>query len=351
MNLELSLEKKFPAFQFKADVSAKGKRLGVFGPSGSGKSTLMNLLAGLITPDRGFIRLDGHTLFDSEKRILVSPKNRRIGVVFQHAHLFPHMNVQRNLMYGFKRTPEKERKISPGALIDVLALGHLLDRSVHRLSGGERQRVALGRTLLASPRLILMDEPLTGLDQHLKYQIIPYLKRVFQEFDIPLIFISHSLREMRLLTDDVLVFDKGFLSHCLSSEDLARHNLVSGDRAYANLITLKNPLPHKDLWRYTWGNTDLILTEPGKEGENIFELPSKDITLFKRHPEASSARNLLHGIVTDFFNVGNRVGVELSCSGEKLICQIVPESVEELDIRKGEALVAAIKASAFRKLF
>lgn len=351
MNLRVSVEKNFQEFKLNTDFTATAKRTGVFGPSGSGKSTLMHLLAGLLKPEKGLIELNGETLFDSEKRIAVPPEKRRIGVVFQHAHLFPHMNVRRNLMYGYKRIPSSERIISPDSLIDVLSLSHLLDRNVNRLSGGERQRVALGRTILACPRLILMDEPLTGLDETLKYQIIPYLKRVFEEFDIPLIFISHSLREMRLMTDQVMVFDKGRITQSLSSEDLARHNMVVGNKDYANLVTLKNPRPHRDLFSYQWGDKSLILTEPGKDGDNLFELPSKEITLFKRHPEASSARNILDCTVTGIVTVGNRVAVEIACAGQTLICQIVPESVEELGIAINGPVVAAIKASAFRKLF
>ena len=196
-------------FRFSAAFSLTASRCGIFGPSGSGKSTLMHLLAGLLNPDRGTISLAGQTLFDAGAGINVPSEQRRIGVVFQHAHLFPHMDVRRNLFYGWRRTETAERRIAPEALIEVLNLGHLLDRGVNRLSGGERQRVALGRTVLACPRLILMDEPLTGLDEELKYQIIPYLKRVLAEFDIPLLFISHSLREMRLMTDEVLVFRRG----------------------------------------------------------------------------------------------------------------------------------------------
>lgn len=348
MNLEVSVKKRFKAFSLAADFSVTGSRTGVFGPSGSGKSTLMYLLAGMLKPDRGTIHLDGRVLFDAARHIHLPSEKRRIGVAFQHALLFPHMSVRRNLLYGFKRTPAMDRKINPDTLIDVLCLGHLLDRNVNRLSGGERQRVALGRTVLACPRLILMDEPLTGLDRDLKYQIIPYLKKVFDEFDIPLLFISHSVQEMRLMTDEVLVFDKGRLSGRLSSEALARRNLVAG---YVNLITLNDPVPHNAIFQYQWGDTPLFLTESGKPGANLFELPSREITLFKRHPEASSARNLLHCTVTDLFTVENRVGVELSCGSEKLICQIVPEAVTELGIQKGEPVVAAIKASAFRKLF
>jgi len=351
MKLDVCVKKQVGAFQLNAEFKVVGKRTGVFGPSGSGKSTLMQVLSGLLKPEEGHIILDGVPLFHSQKGIHVPPEKRRIGVVFQHAHLFPHMNVKRNLMYGYKRTPASERKISPESLIDVLGLGPLLERNVSKLSGGEKQRVALGRTVLACPRLILMDEPLTGLDQNLKYQIIPYLKRVLAEFDVPLMFISHSLKEMRLMTDEVLVFTKGTVEALLPIEDLARRNMVSGDRSYTNLITVKSPIPRNDLWEYSWGGQNLILTEPGQDGDNLFELSAKDITLFKRHPEASSARNLLSCTVTDIFGSGNRTGVVLSCAGETLVCQIVPEAAEELEIKKGGMVVAAIKASAFSRVF
>ena len=351
MKLDLSLEKSIGSFKLKAHFKASGNRIGVFGPSGSGKSTLMLLLAGLLTPDQGYIRLEGETLFDKEKKINIAPEKRRIGVVFQHAHLFPHMNVKRNLMYGYKRIPIPERKIAIDTLVDVLALGQLLHRNVTKLSGGERQRVALGRALLACPRLILMDEPLTGLDQELKYQIMPYLKRVLNEFNAPLMFISHSLKEIRLMTDSVLIFKQGCAETILSIEELARNNMASGDRSYTNIITVRDAKKRNGLWEHAWGPNRLVMTEAGKEEETIFELSAKDITLFKRHPEASSARNLLSCQVTDIFDAGNRLGVELSCAGETIVCQIVPEAANELGISKGQEVIAAIKATAFNRVF
>ena len=348
MDLHVSLEKQHGDFRFAADFSLTAGRCGIFGPSGSGKSTLMHLLAGLLTPDRGTIRLAGQTLFDSNAGINTAPEQRRIGVVFQHAHLFPHMDVKRNLFYGWRRTEAAERRIAPEALIEVLNLGHLLDRGVNRLSGGERQRVALGRTVLACPRLILMDEPLTGLDEELKYQIIPYLKKVFGEFAIPLLFISHSLREMRLMTEEVLVFRGGTLQSCMATEDLARSSMAAS--GYANMLNLGRPKLAGDLWAYQWGDTALILTEQGESDENLFELDARDIVLFKRHPEATSARNLLACRVISLFGVNNRVGVELACGGNRLVAQIVPESVREMGISEGVEVVAVIKASSFRKL-
>ena len=209
MNLRVALQKSFAGFALNAAFATTSARLGIFGPSGSGKSTLVNLLAGLEEPDDGIIELDGETLYCAKRRINVPPERRRIAVVFQHAHLFPHMSVRRNLLYGYRRTPAARRRIDPGELIRVLDLEPLLARDATTLSGGERQRVALGRAVLASPRLLLMDEPLSALDEGLKYQIIPYLRKVFARFELPLLFISHSMNEMRLMTDEVVVLHRG----------------------------------------------------------------------------------------------------------------------------------------------
>lgn len=351
MRMDVSLHKTLGAFSFSSEFALEGSRVGIFGPSGSGKSTLMHLLAGLHKPDQGSIRIDGETLFDARKKISLPPEQRRIGVVFQQAHLFPHMGVEQNLLYGYRRMPKRQRKIDPQALIEVLGLESLLGRNVTSLSGGERQRVALGRTLLSCPRLILMDEPLNGLDEGLKYQIIPYLKRVFAEFDIPLLFISHSLNEMRLMTDEVLEFQAGRLIGHTTAEELACRRMGSSQVGYINLIPLENSRKVGDLHAYPWGGQELVLSVPGEGAAGMFELSSKDITLFKRHPEASSARNLLHCRVIRLFGAGNRVGVEMECGGQPLISQVVGEALDDLGLAPGRELVAVIKASAFRRLY
>lgn len=350
MQLDVSLHKQQGSFQFHAEFSLTGQRIGLFGPSGSGKSTLMHLLAGLVKPDSGYIHLDGIPLFDKARSINLPPEQRRVGVVFQHAHLFPHISVRRNLLYGWNRTPEAERHINPEAIIEVLHLEHLLERGVNLLSGGERQRVALGRTILTCPRLILMDEPLTGLDEELKYQIMPYLNSVFSRFDIPLLFISHSLLEMRLMTEQVLVVEQGEVKRQMATEELAQSAWAASRQGYVNLLRLGRPQAHGDLWAYKWGDTRLVLTEQGENEENVFELDAREILLFKRHPEATSARNLLPCTVNKLFTVGNRVRVELQCGSETITVQIVPESMRELELEIGKEVVAVIKASAFSKL-
>ncbi len=350
MELQINLQKKLGQFTVDSKFSLKQKRSGIFGNSGSGKSTLKHMLAGYTEADCGSITLDDTLLYCSSKGINITPEKRRIGVVFQHTHLFPHMNVKKNLLYGWKRTPQEERKIDPDTLCKVLDLTKLQNHNVAALSGGERQRVALARTMLASPRLILLDEPLTGLDNVLKFKIISYLNRVFSEFEIPFIFVSHSLMEMRLMTDTTLLMNNGSIAEEMPTDLLARTSWIKHGEGYTNLLKLGVPSPHRDLYRYTWGDSSLILTEEGNGSENYFELDARDILLFKRHPEAASARNILTCTVNHLATYGNRVRVELECCGNTLVAQIVPESVKELEISVGTEVVAAIKATSFKKL-
>jgi molybdate transport system ATP-binding protein len=351
MNLEVCLEKRLGNFSFAAEFASRCRRIGLFGPSGSGKSTLLHMLAGLLKPDRGYIRLEGETLFDCNTKVNKPSDRRRLGIVFQHAHLFPHMGVRRNLLYGYKRIPREERRIDFDALVEVLNLGHLLDRGVGTLSGGERQRVALGRAVLACPRMLLMDEPLNGLDEGLKYQIIPYLKKVFTEFEIPLFFISHSLNEMRLMTDQVLELSNGRLCNQTTAHELAVRRMGTSRAGYINLLELHDPQPRGGLLVYRWGTEELVVAADKVEKVAMFELSSKDITLFKRHPEATSARNLLHCRVERLFDAGHRVGVELDCNGRHLVAQVMDEAVEDLALAPGREIFAAIKASAFCRLY
>ena len=351
MLLEVDVEKDFGDFQCRIAFSLESEKCGVFGPSGSGKTSLMHMLAGLLQPDKGKIVLNELTLFDREMGINLPPEARRVGVVFQHAHLFPHMSVQKNLFYGLNRTARHQRNISPEQLIRVLQIEPLLDRSVAKLSGGERQRVALGRTILACPQLILLDEPMAGLDGMLKYQIIPHLRRVFAEFSIPMLFISHSLQEMRMMTEEVLVMDHGLIERKIATEELARTSLGSGGRGYTNLLHLEAPQDLGELLSYRWGEVSLMLVKTEDPTTGQFALNSRDILLFKKDPEATSARNMLPCFVRKTYQTDWLAGVELDCRGNTLIAEIVPQSLEELNIRPGSEIVAVFKASAFRRLY
>ncbi|MDD2852291.1 MAG: molybdenum ABC transporter ATP-binding protein [Desulfuromonadaceae bacterium] len=350
MQLSMNVKKSFGDFTLSTDIEFSGNRIGIFGKSGSGKSTLVSMLAGLVAPDDGEIVMDGECLFSSARRINTNPEQRRIAMVFQQHCLFPHLSVKNNLLYGFKRCPAKYRTIDFDALVAVLKLEELLGRGVTNLSGGEKQRVALGRAILANPRLLLMDEPLSALDDSLRFQIIPYLKSVSSEFGIPYLFISHSIVEMRLMTDTVLAFEKGAMLGQTTSEQLARNCMGSSQVGYINLLNLGLPSPVAGLYSYPWGAAQLLISSGSERTGSTAELSSKDIILFKQHPEAISARNLFPCTVCSLFNSGRKIGVELDCSGNTLIAEVVQDAVNELGIVPKSTIFAAIKASAFRLL-
>ncbi len=350
MELTLQLRKQQGGFLLDLDLTLSGERIGIFGPSGSGKSTLVSLLSGLSCPDAGRVLLNGQPLFDSRCRINLPPEQRRIALVFQQHALFPHLNVRQNLLYGYRRCPAAERRVELDEVAAVLGLSALLKQLPETLSGGERQRVALGRAVLAAPRLLVMDEPLSALDDDLRYRIIPYLKLVAERFKIPFMFISHSLVEMRLMAEQVAVLDKGALTALQTPEELARLRMGTSPAGYINLLELGQPRAEHGLLAFPWAGRELLLSGGSGHEPGLFELSSKDIILCKRHPEAISARNLLPCTVRALFGSGSKTGVELDCNGAPLIAEIVPAAAQELQITPGSTIWAAIKASAFRRL-
>lgn len=210
MNLfiDVKINRKDFALSFKADMTAG--MTGLFGPSGSGKTTLLHCIAGLIRPDTGRITLNDNLLFDNYLHINVPARKRQMGLVFQDHLLFPHLTVEGNLKYG-QKNKHKERKEQLCDIAELLQITHLLNRNVIQLSGGEKQRVALGRAILSSPQLLLLDEPFTGLDRALKRQLIPYLKKLYEKTHIPMILVSHSPEEMTELTDELFFIEDGKL--------------------------------------------------------------------------------------------------------------------------------------------
>jgi molybdate transport system ATP-binding protein len=349
MKLQFAAQKKLGDFFLDMDFTMEGERIGIFGPSGCGKSTLVGLIAGLLRPDRGHILINGQPVFDSGKKVNIPAEHRRIGMVFQHPHLFPHLSVKANLLYGYRRCAPENRKITLKNLVDVLQIGDLLDRGVNNLSGGEKQRVAIGRALLSNPRILIMDEPLSAVDDSLKFQIIPFFQKSCEAFAIPYLFISHSLTEMRIMAERILNVTDGRMAGQMTAEELARNLMGRGPIPYTNLLKLKKARCLDGLSAYNFGDSELLISGNGRE-DALYELLSTDIILFKRHPEAISARNLLKCLVGEVFQAGSRKGVELLRGHEKLVAEIVKESVQELDIREGTEIFAAIKATAFRQL-
>lgn len=206
--LEVSVTHMIGSFNISLKFRSSAHLLAVGGPSGSGKTTLVNMISGLITPHSGMIRINGATVFDSDKKINIPVHKRRIGYVFQDGRLFPHLNVRSNLVYG-KWFTRQDSAIEFETVVKFLGLESLLSRGTAQLSGGERQRVAIGRALLSAPELLLMDEPLASLDQARKNDILPYIERLRDEIKIPIVYVSHNAQEIHRLADEFLMLKDG----------------------------------------------------------------------------------------------------------------------------------------------
>lgn len=208
--IEVSLKKKLDACNIDVRFSTEHTRVtALFGPSGSGKTSAVNMVAGLLTPDDGVIRINETTVFDSDQKINIKPEKRRTGYVFQDGRLFPHLTVKQNLLYGRKKGPKQK----PGLfddVVDLLGINLLLSRRPSRLSGGEKQRVAIGRALLSSPEVLIMDEPFASLDEARKNDILPFVRLMCRTFQIPALYVSHSREEILKIADTVVVVKNGF---------------------------------------------------------------------------------------------------------------------------------------------
>ena len=207
--LRVDIAKQLGEFSLEAAFTSEGRVTGLFGASGAGKSSLINIIAGLLKPDRGVVILDGETLDDTSARVHVPPHRRRIGYVFQDARLFPHLDVRQNLDYGRRMNRLADDPAQRKRVIDLLDIGSLLRRRPGQLSGGERQRVAFGRALLSKPRLLLLDEPLGALDEGRKLEILPYLARLRDEAGIPMVYVSHDAAELRQLATQIVMLKGG----------------------------------------------------------------------------------------------------------------------------------------------
>jgi molybdate transport system ATP-binding protein len=207
--LSVDVEKRLGEFTLNVSFAGDGGATALFGPSGTGKTSIINMIAGLLKPDRGRIALGDDVLFDSTRHINVPAWQRRIGVVFQEGRLFPHFTVKHNLDYGRWMSGHKADPKAFAHVVELLNLGHLLDRRPGRLSGGERQRVAFGRALLMRPRLLMLDEPLASLDTARKQEILPYLERLRDEAHVPMIYVSHDAREVKRIATRVVTLDDG----------------------------------------------------------------------------------------------------------------------------------------------
>ncbi|MDG2481726.1 MAG: molybdenum ABC transporter ATP-binding protein [Alphaproteobacteria bacterium] len=341
--------------RFSVDVKFSMETHGIttlFGPSGSGKSTLIDLIAGLLKADRGHISLGGRTLYDSETQIDLPPERRRLGYVFQDARLFPHMTARANLRYGMRRHPLAERRLREDDVIDLLGLGHLLARRPAQLSGGERQRVAIGRALLVSPDLLLMDEPLASLDQPRKNEILPFIRRLPRELDMPVIYVSHALEEVIRLSDRVVVLTEGNVRAAGEVEDiLSRPDLAPyTGRFWAGAVIRASVEGHDGdyaLTRLAFSGGGLLVARLDHPigAEVRIRVRSRDVSLALSPPTDSSILNAIPCVVREIATDDTaQADIVLDAGGTRLLARITRKSVDALGLAPGVAVYAMIKA-------
>lgn len=344
-------------FSFDLDVQLPGRGVtALYGQSGSGKTTCLRCIAGLERPARGFIEVNGQVWQDTDRGVFVPPHQRALGYVFQEASLFAHLSVRANLTFGLKRIAPAQRKVGMDQATELLGIGHLLDRRPQHLSGGERQRVGIARALLTSPRLLLMDEPLASLDSRRKNEILPYLQRLHDELDIPLLYVSHSQDEVARLADHIVLLDAGrALASGPIGETLARLDLplalgddagvviqgeVSGYDADYQLLSLTLPDSQLDV---------RVAHTPLAPGQALrFKVQARDVSLSLANDTQTSILNRLPVTVVSELAADNaaHVLIRLEAAGTPLLARITRYSRDQLQLHPGQRLWAQIKAVA-----
>jgi molybdate transport system ATP-binding protein len=354
MTLEVDVAHRFGPFALEARFVSEGRLTAFFGRSGSGKTSLVNIIAGVVRPDRGRIVLDGATLVDTERGLFVPKHKRRVGYVFQEGRLFPHLTVRQNLLFGRWFTPKRERHISLDQVLDLLGIGHLLDRRSGALSGGEKQRVAIGRALLTSPRLLLLDEPLASLDDTRKDEILPFIERLRDEAQVPIVYVSHSLSEVaRLATTMVVLLDGRVVAVGSPTEVLGRSDLMAPDAAAEAGALIEATVSghdqqfgltalHSRAGEFQAPRLDLPIGTPVR-----LRIRARDVMIATTRPDGLSALNVLPAVVgTLTSNSEGLVDVALDCGGVRLAARLTRKSVDTLRLEPGRQVFAVIKSVA-----
>lgn len=353
--LKVDVEKSLKAFHLSTRFECESSGvIALFGRSGSGKTSVVNMLAGLLTPERGKVVINDHVLFDSTRKINVPPQARRLGYVFQEDRLFPHLTVRKNLLYGWKRAPKSERRIQLEQVVEMLGIEGLLERHPGKLSGGEKQRVALGRALLANPSLLLMDEPLAALDQARKEDVLPFIERLRDEFEIPIVYVSHSMEEIMRLADTMVLISDGRVEAVGTVDDvMGRLDLrpLTG-RYEAGAVVNARISSHDtkfDLTELEFGGGALripLLDVPAGTMLRV-RIRARDVSLALAPPTDISIQNVFKAtIVAIGSETGPQVDLRLSAGGAAVWARITKRALVELNLEPGREVYAMVKAIA-----
>ncbi|MFC1751049.1 molybdenum ABC transporter ATP-binding protein [Pseudomonadota bacterium] len=354
MPIKAKFELAYEGFQLDVDLDLPANGVTtLFGPSGSGKSTLLRCIAGLEEGTRGHISIGDEVWSDTDKSVLVPTQQRSLGYVFQEPRLFSHLTVQKNLEYGYKRTPVSERRIEWKQVIDMLDIGHLLQRKPHRLSGGEQQRISIGRALLASPKVLLMDEPLASLDMARKQEVLPFIRTLHDALDIPVIYVSHSLQEVLQITDTLVLMREGtsiaagpMTVLCSELEFSQYLGDMSGSVIDAHIAS------HDEAFGLTHltfpGGELLVPQQPFPIGQHQrVHILARNVGIALEEPQVTTSfLNILKATVVDVAVPNSRshsVQVKLDV-GVPLLTSISLKSLHALKLEPGRSCYALIKA-------
>jgi len=342
--------------RFTVEAAFGGEETGVtalFGRSGAGKTSVINMVAGLARPDEGRVAVNGRLLFDSRQGVNLPPEKRGIGYVFQDGRLFPHLDVASNLAYGMRLTPPDRRYLDFERVVELLGIGHLLQRRPALLSGGEKQRVAIGRALLTSPSLLLMDEPLASLDGERKAEVLPFVHRLSRELSVPILYVSHSLDEILNLADFLVVLeggrvvDEGSLEEVTSRLDPQAFPGIAGDGAVIPTVVAGHDeaggLTHLSFPGGVLRAPRMDLP-PGREVR--VRIRARNVALALVPPKRTSIRNIFPCTVESVAQApGGLVDarVDIGCP---LTARITRHAARDLGIRPGRRMYALVKSIA-----
>jgi molybdate transport system ATP-binding protein len=350
MMLEVSLKHTFAGFTLDAQFHAPPGVTVLFGRSGSGKTTIINAVAGLLLPDQGRIAAGDWVLFDTKTGRRLRPHKRRIGYIFQEGRLFPHLSVRQNLGYGTWFAPKDAPREDMGRIVDLLGLGALLDRRPGALSGGEKQRVAIGRALLSAPKLILADEPLAALDEARKAEILPYLERLRDEVNIPILYVSHAASEVARLATTVIAIEAGrVVAHGPAAQVLGDPAILpAGAREAGALITARVVCHHDDgLSELEANGIVLFLPQLAHAlGTRLrLRIAAHDVILSRHRPEGLSALNILPGLVQDIrAGAGPGAIVAIDTVAGRVLARVTRRSATALGLAPGVGVHAIVKS-------
>ncbi len=350
MSVEVHIRQSFQGFDLDVSFEAPAGLTVLFGSSGSGKTTVINAVAGLSRPVQSRIVVNGEVMSDSAEGRWVPPQQRGLGYVFQEGRLFPHMSVQKNLLYGNRLAKGRAEVASFDQVVEILGIGSLLERRPAELSGGEKQRVAIGRALLARPKLILADEPLAALDEPRKAEILPYFERLRDEFSLPILYVTHSIAEVARLATTVVALKDGKVERVgAAAEVLSDPSFTPmGPRAVGAVLEAKVVAHHEDgLTELTANGVALMLPQLSHAiGDQVrVRVAAHDVILSREAPKGLSALNIVEGRVQSVRSGGGPGAiVSVDTKAGRILARITRRSAAALELSEGVTCYAVMKS-------